>query len=216
MRLTHLGHSCLLVEAADARVLVDPGGFSTGFEGLRDLDAIVVTHQHADHLDPARFADLARANPQARVLADPQSTALLTAQGVDADATRAGQEIRIAGLTLTGVGEWHAFNHDQMPTVNNVGIRFTADGEPTLYHPGDAYDGEAGEVDLLAVPVNAPWTAVRDSIGFVRRVAPTRIVPIHDGLLAPPGRALYLHHIGTFGGAEVLDLAGRGAVGVDA
>ena len=141
---------------------------------------------------------------------------MFTTQGVDADATRAGQEIRIAGLTLTGVGEWHAFNHDQMPTVNNVGIRFTADGEPTLYHPGDAYDGEAGEVDLLAVPVNAPWTAVRDSIGFVRRVAPTRIVPIHDGLLAPPGRALYLHHIGTFGGAEVLDLAGRGAVGVDA
>ena len=122
MRLTHLGHSCLLVEAADTRVLVDPGGFSTGFEGLRDLDAIVVTHQHADHLDPARLADLARANPQARVLADPQSTALLTAQGFDADATRAGQEIRIAGLTLTGVGEWHAFNHDQMPTLSLIHI----------------------------------------------------------------------------------------------
>ena len=77
MRVTHLGHACLLVEIADTRILVDPGSFSTGFESLRDLDAVVVTHQHADHLDEERLPDLLAFNRQAPVFADPESAELL-------------------------------------------------------------------------------------------------------------------------------------------
>ena len=75
MRVTHLGHACLLVELADTRILVDPGSFSTGFESLRDLDAVVVTHQHADHLDEERLPALLAFNRQAPVFADPDSAA---------------------------------------------------------------------------------------------------------------------------------------------
>lgn len=38
MRLTKFGHSCLLVEEGGARVLLDPGSFSEGFEELDGLD----------------------------------------------------------------------------------------------------------------------------------------------------------------------------------
>ena len=67
---------------------------------------------------------------------------------------------------------------------------------------------------IVAVPINAPWCAVRDSIDFVRRLAPRAMIPIHDGLLATSGRALYLTHISTNGGTDLTlhDLAGRGAV----
>jgi len=41
MRITHLGHSCLLVEGGGVRILVDPGNFSSGFEELRGLDAVL-------------------------------------------------------------------------------------------------------------------------------------------------------------------------------
>ena len=114
------------------------------------------------------------------------------------------------------VGALHAFNHQWIPTVANVGVRLDAAGEPSLFHPGDAYDGEPGDIDVLAVPINAPWCAVRDSIDFVRRLAPRSMVPIHDGLVAPPGRALYLTHIATNGGDDLTlhDLAGRGAVSI--
>ena len=57
MRVTHLGHACLLVEVADRRILIDPGNFSSGFEELTGLDAIVVTHNHPDHFDPERVPD---------------------------------------------------------------------------------------------------------------------------------------------------------------
>jgi L-ascorbate metabolism protein UlaG (beta-lactamase superfamily) len=107
----------------------------------------------------------------------------------------------------------HAVNHPGVPRCANVGVVLAAEGEPTLYHPGDAYDGEPGDVDILAMPINAPWAKVSESIAAVRRIAPQGLVPIHDALLSPTGRALYLDHITRFGGDDlaVHDLAGRGA-----
>ena len=81
-----------------------------------------------------------------------------------------------------------------------MGVVLQADGEPTLYHPGDAYDGEPGDVDVLAVPLNAPWARVAETIAFVRRVAPRQIIPIHDALLSEAGRRLYLGHVEGYGG----------------
>jgi L-ascorbate metabolism protein UlaG (beta-lactamase superfamily) len=211
MRITHLGHSCLFVEMAERRILVDPGGFSAGFEDLTGLDAIIVTHQHGDHLDQKRFPALVRGNPRAQLYADPMSATLLAESGL-----AVGSDVQIGEVRVRPCGAMHAFNHQWIPTVANVGVRLEAAGEPTLFHPGDAYDAEPGEIDVVAVPINAPWCAVRDSIDFVRRLAPKAMIPIHDGLLATPGRTLYLTHIATNGGTDLTlhDLAGRGAVSI--
>ena len=99
--------------------------------------------------------------------ADPQSTQLLTEAGLTVQPLTAGTDLAIGEVRVSPRGEKHAFNHPWMPTVDNVGLRISADGEPVLFHPGDAYDADAGEVDVLAVPINAPWCAVRDTIDSV-------------------------------------------------
>ena len=68
MKITQLGHSAVLVETSEVRLLIDPGNFSDAWHGLTDLDAILVTHLHPDHADPEHLPALVQANPGARVL----------------------------------------------------------------------------------------------------------------------------------------------------
>ena len=210
MRITHLGHACLLVEIADARVLLDPGTFSPAAGDQRDLDAVLVTHQHPDHLDVERLPDLLAANPGAQLLVDPESANLLRGKGIEAQAVAGGDTATVKAVTVTGVGEMHALIHDEVPRIHNTGMRLSADGEPTLFHPGDALDGEPGEVDVLAFPLSAPWSRSRDMTAFLRRLDAPHAVPIHDAILSDVGRKLYLTQAGNLGSerTRIHDLAG--------
>jgi len=212
VQLTHLGHACLLVEAAGARILVDPGSLTPGFETVTGLDAVIVTHQHFDHVDPDRLPAVMAANGTAALLAEPSTVELLAAAGVSAQPVRPGDERRFGGLSVRAVGGVHAKLFEQDPVVGNVGLLFAADGEPTLFHPGDSYDLTPSGVDVLALPLAAPWTSGRGTIEFLRAAAPPVAVPIHDGLLVPLARQVYVGLVQSRGPerTRVLDLAGVG------
>lgn len=214
MLVTHLGHSCLLVETADQRILLDPGGFTPDFQNQRDLSAVIVTHQHPDHLDRDRLPELRKANPGARLIVESMTHAILAEAGVEAEELRSGSPFQLGELRVEPVGRHHAVIHADIPRIDNTGVVLRADGEPVLFHPGDALDAEPGPVDVLCVPINAPWCAMKETVEFVRRVAPPTFVPIHDGLLQPRGRNLYLTQIGNLAGdaTRALDLAHRGPV----
>lgn len=108
----------------------------------------------------------------------------------------------VGGARIAAAGQNHALIHEEIQRISNTGMVVRAEGEPTLFHPGDALDAEPEEVDVLAFPLNAPWMRSREMTAFLRRFNAPYAVPIHDGLLNDRGRTLYLTQAGNLGGRE--------------
>ena len=201
VKITRMGHAAMVIEVDNTRVLIDPGVFCPDetFE-LDDLDAIVVTHQHPDHLDQNRMGALLERNPNATLLCDPETAAIVESGSWTAHTH--DDESFVGGLTLLGVGAQHAEILPQIPRIANTGVLVSADGEPTLFHPGDSYEHAPAGVDVLALPLIAPWAKIKDTVDFVGRVSPTTLFPIHDSGLYEHAHGVYWGHVANFGGVE--------------
>ena len=209
MQLTHLGHAAVLVETAGARVLLDPGNFSTDWHHLTELDAICITHLHPDHIDPERVPALIAANPGARVLVEPgvaRTYDLPRAEPISADTS-----LSLGGLTVAAVGGLHAVIHRDIPQIGNVGLVLSAEGEPTFFHPGDSLAAVPSGVDVLGVPAYGPWAAMKETVDFVRAVGAGQGFCIHEGLLNERGWALAFNRINEITATRLTDLRGAGA-----
>jgi L-ascorbate metabolism protein UlaG (beta-lactamase superfamily) len=195
MRLTKYEHSCVLVEESGARILIDPGSFSTGFEELTDLEAVLITHQHADHVDIDRLGPLLERNRQCALFADEGTTAVLSDRGISATIARAGERLPLdVDVVVHGVN--HAVIHPDIPMIPNVGYLIAG----RFFHPGDSFTVPDPPVDVLALPTGAPWLKVADAVDYLRQVAPRIAIPIHEAVLARPAL-----HYGLF---ERLALSG--------
>lgn len=190
MQLTRLGHATLLVETPYTRVLIDPGVYSDGWHGLADLDAIFVTHQHADHFDASHLADLIGSNPTARLVVEPGVESLLADTGLLCEP--AGTGVDIGPTRVEVVGGRHALVHRRIRRIGNIGYVVSEGGGARLFHPGDAYDTIPDGVDVLALPLTAPWARASATADFLNAVAPTEAFPIHDAGASATGRATYL------------------------
>lgn len=236
MKIRHLVHSCLLVEVAGRRLLIDPGGFST--EGVRALekdvlasiDAVLITHQHPDHVDPELLGEVLAASPDAVVIAEPETADMLSGDTGDADGGDGDGPIvardRLMPLStghrhefealeghdavhIEAVGGRHAIIHPDIDRVGNTGLVISAGEGPRLGVTGDSLEPvvEFHGIDALAFAVVAPWSKMSETIEFLRAVRPKLALPVHDAVASPQGRAIYMRQSTALApqGTEVRD-----------
>jgi len=183
MRITKLGHSCVRLEHDGTVVVVDPGMF-TEAGATEGADAVVITHEHPDHY----FPDHLRATDAPVFTIDAVATKLRD------DAPDVAERLTVVspgeafdpGIPAVAVGELHAVIHPELPRFHNSGYLFTL-GDTTVYHPGDALTLPEQPVDVLLVPVCAPWMRAAEGIDFARAVGAPRNVAIHDRVYSEAG-----------------------------
>lgn len=183
MQIVHYGHACVLLETDNGRILLDPGAFSAGFEKERELAAVLITHQHFDHIDSEKLPVLLQANPDAKLIVDPGSEETVAKLGLEYQVVNPGDAFEVGGTAVNVVGGQHAVIHQDIPVIPNVGYLFD---HGAFYHPGDSFHVPEQKVDVLGLPTGAPWLKAGEAVDFLRAVAPRLAVPIHEAVLANP------------------------------
>jgi L-ascorbate metabolism protein UlaG (beta-lactamase superfamily) len=179
MRLTKYGHACVRLEDGDRVLVIDPGTLSE-MEALSGATAVLITHEHEDHVDVDKLEAARKTNPALTVHTH---AALAATLGDGVTAVAAGDTFTAAGFTVRAVGGEHAEVIDGLPGCPNIG--FVVEG---VYHPGDSLFVPAEQVDTLLIPSSGPWLKHREAIEFARAVVPARAFPIHDAHHSEVGR----------------------------
>lgn len=188
MKITKYNHSCLLVEEAGKRLLIDPGAWSFGdgmyqVEDVGPVDVILLTHEHRDHTDAEVLKKIVALGGTVVVTHDNLAIQLEDA-GLVVQRISLSAPLELAGFTVRAYGA----DHGKLPVSVPHNIAYVINGR--LCHPGDSLKVEVlDQIEILALPVGAPWMRVVDALEMVEKLNPKHILPIHDGVFVPQLRS---------------------------
>jgi len=218
MKLTKYAHSCVRLEKDGQVLVLDPGTFSETGQALDAAGAVLITHEHDDHVDVPAVVSALESNAFLQVFAPGGVAAKLRSEAPFADSriqdVEPGSTFTAVGFEVRTFGGQHALIHPQIPVVANIGYLIDAN----VYHPGDSFVVPDGlSVRTLLVPVHAPWNKVAEVVDFVIGVRAPKAFPIHDALLNDTGLGLIEKHVKRLGakyGTEYTHLSSGDSVEV--
>ena len=184
MKLTKYEHACFTVEKDGQILVVDPGIFSPDFIPPENVIGVVITHTHADHYDHDMIAEIVDKNPDALILG--HESVVSNIPIFETKTVAAGETITVGPFELEFFGGLHALIHESIPRVANLGVLINE----LLYYPGDSFTVPEKSVDVLALPVSAPWLKISEVIDFVTAVHPRLAFPTHDAILSDNGKQI--------------------------
>jgi L-ascorbate metabolism protein UlaG (beta-lactamase superfamily) len=194
MELTKHGHACVVLGEGDRRLVIDPGAF-TDPSVLQGASAVLVTHEHFDHVVPDQLRAALEADPGLEVWTNGSVAGLLDGQGSRVHVVGDGDAVTAAGFDVHVHGELHAVIHPEIPRIQNIG--FLVGGQ--VFHPGDALTVPGEPVATLLLPLHAPWSKASEVIDYVREVDADQAYAVHDGLLNDTGLGVLTGLLGERG-----------------
>ena len=174
VKITKFVHSCLLIEHEEKVVLCDPGQFSWesgvfDINALPQLDLIIVTHEHFDHMYVPFITALRAKFTNAPILTTPNAKQQLETAGV------AKISIESHGLEKVFSVHKHASLDPLGAAPENIAVHVF----DTVTVGGDRHDLEETKA-VLALPATAPWGSLMGAASTLQRLKPQFVIPIHD------------------------------------
>ncbi|MES2379216.1 MAG: MBL fold metallo-hydrolase [Bacteroidota bacterium] len=182
MKITKYLHSCLVFELDGYKLLFDPGKFSFA-EGevttdmFADVDAIIITHNHPDHLDASILKDITSLS-NAPVYTNAQVAGQIEKDGI-ASTVWVDGVYRLGPFKLEAITVVHELIMDNpLPQMTGFIIN------DKVLHPVDSMEDKLLNyrgIELLLMVTMAPFANEPRISGFADKLQPKQILPVHDG-----------------------------------
>jgi L-ascorbate metabolism protein UlaG (beta-lactamase superfamily) len=169
----------ILLKTPSKTIVIDPVDVKP--KSLQNTDAILVTHEHYDHLDQRLIAEIQK-NTNCHVIADPASTRSLkpTIPPTKLEEIRPGTETKIGEVTIKAEKSQHPAAQPVtciITSEDNVKTFHTADSAP---FPEMAQIGEKEKLDIAFCTVGiAPGASPETGFEIARLTKPQIAVPYH-------------------------------------
>jgi L-ascorbate metabolism protein UlaG (beta-lactamase superfamily) len=203
MKITKLGHCCLVIEEKGVRIMTDPGAYSTLQNEQKNIDYIFITHEHQDHFHLESLKIVLKNNPQAKIVTNSGVGKLLDAENIPYEILEHAGTKDCLGVSVEGCGDKHAIVYKDFGAVQNTGYLFAK----RFFYPGDAFYNPEKPVEILALPVAGPWMKISEAIDYAKLLKPKICFPVHDGMLKYTGltRGVSGRYL-KFAGIEFVDI----------
>jgi L-ascorbate metabolism protein UlaG (beta-lactamase superfamily) len=216
LRVTYIGHATLLIEVGGKKILTDPNfdpalgkllqrvsAPGIALDALPKLDAILVTHAHADHLS---FDSLDALPKDIPLFAPPVIARWLVKQGYShAVPVAPGEEIELDGVKIRaasaehkgnryGVDRWRSAANMYLIDTNKVSCFFAGDTAltpDTTRLVEDNLVAKGRGLDIALLPIgHAPWwkpgfrkghLTSSDALTLFERLKAKYFIPYHWG-----------------------------------
>jgi L-ascorbate metabolism protein UlaG (beta-lactamase superfamily) len=185
MKVTKLGHCCLLIEENNKKILTDPGNYSVSQNDVTGIDIVLITHEHQDHLHIDSLEAVMANNPEAKIITNTAVAKLLDEAEIAYTLIAHNEAITLETIVIEAFEAKHAEMHSEWPRILNSGF-FIAN---KLFYPGDALIDPERQVEILALPVAGPWIKIGEAVDYALSLKPKHAFPVHDGGLKQPGVA---------------------------
>lgn len=189
-KATFLGHSCVLLQDGNHRLIIDPFLTGNNLAAMRpeqvEVQHVLISHGHGDHVGDA-MAIAKRCG--ATVIANYELALLFGREGINAHPMHIGgaHDFDFGRVKLTIAHHGGGYGPDASRyTGPPVGFLITL-GDKVIYHPGDTglfYDmkliGEMNSIDLAFLPIGDNFTmGIDDAVKAAEFINARRVVPIH-------------------------------------
>lgn len=174
------------------------------YEDMHDVNLVLCTHDHLDHLDPETLLGISKASPQCRFVMPKQCAEIMRANGLAderIDVVNAGQKRNFGNVTIEPIAAAHeSYESDTVGFHRFLSYLLTWEGM-TLYHAGDTLATPELEetlshcpIDVAFVPINGRSES-RRKLGIVGNMTAEEAVALAAnakiGLVIPTHYDLY-------------------------
>lgn len=162
-------------------MLIDPGEFcfiegKLKPEDIPTPDVLLLTHEHPDHYSPQAIKKISRGK-KPTIITSARLSDLLKKEGLDSITIKADTTVTSGPFTISAFSAPHG---PAFTVPDNLG--FVINNK--VAHPGDSLEFSLPQnIEVIALPIIAPWAIVRYAVDFGIKLKPKLIIPIHDAIM---------------------------------